>query len=60
MFICPILRSRKMKIIVSSAIFANLFKNYFRVEKYGGFLLNCTKVSSTDGLTEFLNSQHCK
>ena len=34
-----------MKSIASSAVFANLFKNYFRVQKYGGFLLNCTKIS---------------
>ena len=46
-FICPILRSRKMKSIASSAIFANLFKNYFRVQKHGSFLLNCTKILLT-------------
>ena len=46
--ICPILKARKIKSIASSAIFSNLFKNYFRrVQKYGGFLLNCTKVSLT-------------
>ena len=45
--ICPMLKARKMKSIASSAIFANLFKNYFRVQKYGGFLLNCTKISLT-------------
>ena len=27
--ICPMLKARKMKSIASSAIFANLFKNYF-------------------------------
>ena len=43
----PTLKARKMKSIASSSIFANLFKNYFRVQKYGGFLLNCTKVSLT-------------
>ena len=26
-----------MKSIASSAIFVNLFKNYFRVQNYGGF-----------------------
>ena len=41
--ICPMLNARKMKSRASSAIFPNLFKNYFRVQKYGGFLLNCTK-----------------
>ena len=46
--ICPMLKTKKkMKSIASSAIFANLFKNYFRVQKYGGFLLNCTKLSLT-------------
>ena len=45
--IYPMLKARKMKSIASSAIFANLFKNYFRVQKYGGFLLNCTKISLT-------------
>ena len=42
--ICPMLKARKMKSIASSAIIANLFKNYFRVQKYGGFLLTCTKI----------------
>ena len=32
-----------MKSIASSAIFTKLFKNYFRVQKTGGFLLNCTQ-----------------
>ena len=45
--ICPMLKARKMKSIASSSIFANLFKNYFRVQKYGGFLLNYTKISLT-------------
>ena len=45
--ICPMLKARKMKSIASSAIFANSFKNYFRMQKYGGFLLNCTKISLT-------------
>ena len=44
---CPILKLRKMKSIASSAIFANSFKNYIRVQKYGGFLLNYTKISLT-------------
>ena len=43
--ICPMLKARKIKSIARNAIFANLFKNYFRVQKYGGFLLNCTKIS---------------
>ena len=37
--ICPMLKARQMKSIASSSIFANLFKNYFMVQKYGGFLL---------------------
>ena len=45
--ICPMLKVRKMKIIASSAILPNLFKNYFNGEKYGGLLLNCTKISLT-------------
>ena len=45
--ICPMLKARKMKSIASSAIFANSFKNYIRVQKYGGFLLNYTKISLT-------------
>ena len=45
--ICPMLKAKKMKSIASSAIFANLFKNYFRVQKYGGFLLSCTKPPLT-------------
>ena len=36
-FICPMLKARKMKSIASSSIFANLFKNYFRVQNHGGF-----------------------
>ena len=40
-------KTKKTKNIASSAIFANLFKNYFRVQKYGGFLLNSTKISLT-------------
>ena len=43
--ICPTLKARKMKTIASNSIFANLFKNYFRVQTYGGFLVNCTKIS---------------
>ena len=46
-FICPMLKARKMKSIARSAIFTNLLKNYFRVKKYDGFLLNCTKISLT-------------
>ena len=42
--ICPMLKARKMKSIASSSIFANLFKNYIYVQKYGGFLLNSTKM----------------
>ena len=38
------LKARKIKSIASSAIFANLFENYSRVQKYGDFLLNCTKI----------------
>ena len=45
--ICPMLKAKKMKSVASSAIFANFVKNYFRVQKYGGFLLNCTKISLT-------------
>ena len=42
--ICPMLKTGKMQSIASSAILANLFKNYF-VQKCGGFFLNCTKIS---------------
>ena len=42
--ICPMLKARKIRSLASSAIFANLFENYFQVQKYGGFLLNCTKI----------------
>ena len=45
--ICPMLKERKMKIIASSAILPNSFKNYVKGAKYGGFLLNCTKISLT-------------
>ena len=45
--ICPMLKAIKMKSIASSSIFANSFKNYFRMQKYSGFLLNCTKSSLT-------------
>ena len=31
--ICPMLKARKMKSIASSAIIANLFKNYFKGSK---------------------------
>ena len=41
------LKARIMKSVASSAIFANLFQNYFSVQKYGGFLHNCTKISLT-------------
>ena len=37
--VCPMLKARKMKSIASSSIFANFFKNYFWVQKYGAFLL---------------------
>ena len=39
------LKVRKIKSIASISIFANLFKNYFRVQKYGGFLRNRTKIT---------------
>ena len=42
---CPMLKARKIKSIASISIFANLFKNYFRVQKYGAFLLNRTKIT---------------
>ena len=45
--VCAILKAKKLKSIASSAIFVNLFKNYFRLQKYGDFLLKCTKVSLT-------------
>ena len=45
--ICPVLKARKMKSIASGSVSSNLFKNYFRVQKYGGFLLNCKKISLT-------------
>ena len=45
--IYPMINARKRKSMASSSIFANLFKNYFRMQKYGGFLLNCTKISLT-------------
>ena len=45
--ICPMIKARKMKSMASSSIFANLFRNYFRVQKYGGFLLSYTKISIT-------------
>ena len=43
--ICPSLQARKMKCIASSSIFANL--NYFRMQIYDGFLLNCAKILLT-------------
>ena len=46
--ICPMLKARKKKSIASSgAIFPDLFKNYFRVQKHDSFLLNCTKILLT-------------
>ena len=47
--ICQMLKltARKITSIASRAIFANLFENCFRVQKYGGFLLNCTKILMT-------------
>ena len=47
--ICPMLKlkARKIKSIASSAIFRKLFENYFRLQKYGGFLLTCTKILLT-------------
>ena len=41
--ICTMLKAGQMQSIASSAILANLFKNYL-VQKYGGFFLNCTKI----------------
>ena len=55
--ICPMLKAGKMNSIASSAIFANLFKDYFRVQKYGGFLLISTKISTISGV---INSRHCE
>ena len=43
----PMLKARKMKSMASSSIFEDLFKNYFRLQKYGSFLLDCTKISLT-------------
>ena len=37
------LKAGKLHSIASSAILENLFKNY-SLQKYGGFLLNCTKI----------------
>ena len=45
--VCPMLKVRNMKSMASSSIFADLLKSYFRMQKYGGFLLNCTKISLT-------------
>ena len=47
--ICPMLKlkARKINSIARGAIFANLFENYFRVQKYDGFLFNCTKTLLT-------------
>ena len=42
--ICTMLKAGQMQSIASSAILANLFKNYL-LQKYGGFFLNCTKIS---------------
>ena len=42
--ICPILKVGKLHSIASSAILANLFKNYFKGAKIGGFLLNCKEI----------------
>ena len=39
------LKARKIKSIASISILANLFKNYFRVQKYGDFLRNRTKIT---------------
>ena len=41
------LKARKIESIASRAIFSNLLENYFSVQKYGGFLLNCTKILLT-------------
>ena len=42
--ICPMLKAGEMQSIASSAILANLFKNYFKGAKIGGFLLNCKEI----------------
>ena len=42
--ICPMLKTGKMQSVASSATLGKLFKNYLRGQKYGGFLLNCTKI----------------
>ena len=38
------LKAGKLNSIASSAILANLFKNYFKGAKCGDFLLKCTKI----------------
>ena len=46
--ICPMLKERKIKNVASSTLIADLSKNYFfGVQKYGGFLVNCIKISLT-------------
>ena len=42
--ICAMLKAGKLNSIASSAILANLFKNYFKGAKCGDFLLKCTKI----------------
>ena len=52
--ICPMIKARKMKSMASSSIFANLFRNYFRVQKYGGFF-DCFVLafSTVDAVNRF-------
>ena len=42
-FICPMLKARKMKSIARSAIFTNLLKNYFRVKNMAAFYSTAQK-----------------
>ena len=46
--IFPVLNARKLHIIASCSILANLFKNYFKGQKYDNFLLNSTKIPLID------------
>ena len=52
--VCPMIKARKMKSMASSSIFANLFRNYFRVQKYGGFFYCFVLAFSTvDAVNRF-------
>ena len=42
--ICPMLKIGKLHSIARSAILTNLFKNYLKGAKIGGFLLNCKEI----------------